>query len=263
MKLKNKFFAGLILMTLLLTQVGLLAGCEGFNVIAGTGDIITRTYDFDGFNRIEVSTAFEVEVTPSQSYSVSITGFQNLFDYFEVEKTSDTLKIHMKQGTFTTSNPRVVITLPTLTYLSIAGASHGSVKGFVSSSDLTLQVIGASSLDIVMTVGKSDVEVIGASQLHGSLTTTDCRAKLSGASRMEISGFAETLDIEVSGASTADMFGFSTKDVWTDISGASTLNLTVNRKLNVQVSGASTLNYKGTPELGKMDISGASSLHKK
>jgi stage V sporulation protein SpoVS len=252
-----------MVVTLLIAQLGLLTGCEGFNVIVGTGETITRTYDFTGFSRIEINTAFEVDVTPSEVYSVSITGYENLFDYFEVSKTTDTLKIRMKHGSFTTSNPRVVITLPALTYLSISGASHGSVKGFVSSSDLTLKVIGASSLDVVMAAGKSDVEVIGASQLNGSLTTTDARVKLSGASRMDISGFTETLDIEVSGASTADMFGFTTEDVWTDVSGASTVNLTVKGTLNVQVSGASTLNYKGTPELGKMDISGASSLHKK
>jgi hypothetical protein len=262
--LKRSIVTGLLIMTMLIAQLSLLASCVGFNVIAGTGEIITKNYDFSGFSRIEVSTAFEVEVTPSKNYSIAVTAYENLYDYFEVTKpTVDTLRIRMKPGSFTTSNPEVVITLPALNYLSLSGASHGSAKGFVSGSDLTLEVSGASSLVIVIAAGKSDVEVSGASKLNGSLTATDAGIEISGASRAEINGFARTLDIEVSGASTADMFEFITQTASTNISGASTANLTVNGKLDVQVSGASTLNYKGTAEMGDIDISGASSMHKK
>lgn len=251
--------AALLILTLL-AAVGLAAGCDGFGLINGSGQIITKSYDLKEFTRIEVSSAFEVTVTPSPTYAVSITSYENLFEYFEVSKTTDTLKIHMKHGSFTTSNPQIVITLPTLNYLSVSGASHGSVKGFDSSAALTLQISGASSLEVEATAGPGDIEVSGASHLNGSLTATDVRMKLSGASLIALNGSAGTLDIEVSGASTAAMFDFIVSNAWTDVSGASTLNLTTRGTLNVQLSGASTLNYKGTPQMGKIDVSGASSL---
>jgi hypothetical protein len=252
-----------MLIVLLISQLGFAAGCEHFGVITGTGAIITQNYDLSGFSRIEVSSAFEATITPSDTYSISITAYENLFDYFEVNKTSDTLRIRMKPGGFTTSNPKVVITLPVLTYLSLSGASHGSARGFVSKADTTLEVSGASSLDVVIATGKSYVDVSGASKLSGSLTTTDSRMEISGASRADLKGFAQIMDISISGASTGDMFDFTAQDVKTDISGASTLNLTVKGKLDAQASGASTINYKGTPTFGKTDVTGASSLNKK
>lgn len=261
--MKKILFNALILITLLLSLPGLLAGCKQFGLIPGTGKIVTQNYDLSGFNRIEVSSAFELEITSSDSYSVSVTAYENLFDYIEVYKTTDTLIVRMKPGKITTSTHRVVITLPALTYLDLSGASHGEARGFVSSSDLTLNISGASSLDTVITAGKSKIDLSGASKIKGSLTAADAVMEISGASRMEIAGTAQTLDIEVSGASTADMFNFAVQDAQTDVSGASTLNLTVNSKLDVEVSGASTLNYKGTAVVGKMDVTGASSFHKK
>jgi hypothetical protein len=253
----------LIITAALTAQFGLLAGCENFDVITGKGETISRDYHLTGFDRIEVSHAFEVEITPADDFSVSISAYENLFDYINVSMTTDTLKIAMKMGTFTTSNPRVTIQLPKLTYLSLTGAAHGSARGFSGNTDLTLVISGLSKLEIETTVNKGRIEVSGASTLEGGLTAKDATIEISGASRVELSGKTPTLDIEVSGASTADLFDFVTQTAWTSASGASTINLTVNEKLDVEVSGASTLNYKGTADLGRLDVSGASSIHKK
>lgn len=261
--MKIRFFNGLMLAALLLSSLAMAAGCDKLSLLTGTGPIITRAYDLSGFNRVEVSSAFEVNIAPSSSYSISVTAYENLFDYVEVYTTTDTLFVRLKPGSFTSSTHRVAITLPTLTYLNLSGASHGTAREFVSSTDLTLNLSGASSLDTAMTAGKSKIDLSGASKLKGTFTATDASMKISGASRIETTGSVQTLDIEVSGASTADLFDFTVQNAQTEVSGASTLNLTANGKLDVEVSGASTLNYKGTAVFGKNDVSGASSIHKK
>jgi hypothetical protein len=82
----------------------------------------------------------------------------------------------------------------------------------------------------------------------------------SGASTSKISGFSsETFDIELSGASTAE-FKIDSKNMKIDLSGASDLTLIGNGdKLDAEVSGASDLKaYNFKTTTAKVESSGAS-----
>jgi len=67
-----------VLLVALLTS-GLLVGCGGMMI--GSGDLATEEFNFSDFTRVEVGSAFEVEIVQSDSYRVSITADDNLFDY--------------------------------------------------------------------------------------------------------------------------------------------------------------------------------------
>ena len=54
--------------------------------IAGCGPVRTQTYNFTDFTRIDVGHAFRVEITQSDSYSISITAPENLFNVIQVSK---------------------------------------------------------------------------------------------------------------------------------------------------------------------------------
>ncbi len=71
------------LISVLLT-LGLLVGC---------GPMRTQTYDYTGFTRVDVGYAFRVEITQSDSYSISITAPENLFNVIQVSKEGQALKI--------------------------------------------------------------------------------------------------------------------------------------------------------------------------
>ena len=77
-----------------------LSGCLDLQAgsITGSGKVITREIDFDDFSRVEVGHAFEVEITPSSSYGISITADDNLFNLITVAKSGKTLKIDLKAG---------------------------------------------------------------------------------------------------------------------------------------------------------------------
>ena len=86
---------------------------------------------------------------------------------------------------------------------------------------------------------------------------------LSGSSDAAISGSANVLNIESSGASDIKGFGLVTEVCNAKVSGASDINITVNKELNVNASGASDVYYKGTAEVKDKHTSGASSVVKK
>ena len=49
-------------------------------LVVGSGSLVTRDMDFTGFTAIEVGNSFEVRITRSESYNVSITADDNVFD---------------------------------------------------------------------------------------------------------------------------------------------------------------------------------------
>ena len=60
----------------------------------------TWEYEFADFTNVDVSSAFTVDITQSDSYSVSITVNENLLDYLNVYQSGKTLYIGLKGANY-------------------------------------------------------------------------------------------------------------------------------------------------------------------
>lgn len=244
-----------------------LPGCTG---TIGSGKVITEKKDFKNFTSLDISSAFEVDIIQSSTYSVEISADEDLFDYIEVSQTGSDLKIYLSPRhiftDFTLGNRvlKVVISMASLHELELSGASKGKITGFQSASPLRLDISGATTLKLInISAGDTDFEVSGASKLTGNLTAGKAEFNVSGASSMELSGVTNDMEIEVSGASRADLEEFRAENVDVNLSGASEATVYVNKMLDIEVSGASRLYFVGNPTLGETDISGASTIKHK
>ena len=242
----------------------MLAGCKTVLIDVEEGPLTTKTYDFTDFTGVEVGHAFELEVTPSDNYSITITAREGVLDHVDVTKDGGTLKIEMDVWFLTwRSNPKVTITMPSLQSLNLSGAAQGDARGFKSSSAFEAELSGASHLDMDMGAGAFRAQISGASSLSGDLEATSSDIGLSGASNVTLTGSGGDLAIDASGASRAKLAGYPVNDANVELSGASSAELTVNGRMDVNLSGASKLEYFGDATLGTIDISGASDLEHK
>lgn len=263
----------------------LLTGCR----MEGSGNIETREFDFSDFTKVEIGSAFNFEISRSDSYGISITMDDNMFENIQVTKEGETLKIGIPSRIalitiedFGTTVRKAVIRMPQLTGLDISGASEGIISGFESTEELEMDVSGASELSFRnLVAGNIDIGVSGASIVLMTGSVRDIVAEASGASRIELvtlsagdvelslSGSsrivgnlnADNIDFYLSGASSALMHG-SAGDIKVQASGASRVdlaNLTVNNA-GFTLTGASTASINLD---GKLDIflSRASSLN--
>jgi hypothetical protein len=115
-----------------------------------------------------------------------------------------------------------------------------------------------------MAAGNVRIKVCGASHLSGDVKSSrDIRFDIKGASWIELAGSGESASLDISGASQAKLARFTVNSSDVNVSGASSTNLKVNKKLDLKVSGASRLEYSGNPSLGKVSVSGASTLKQK
>jgi hypothetical protein len=294
MKKSIMFFVILLTLTAML-----LAGCSAIFHTSGTGQIVEKTYDFKDFTNVEISNAYQYEITQSDNYSVVVSTPESLVDHLDIHISGNTLYIGMKFVLFSSSNLKITITMPQLINLSVTGACNGTATGFDSNSNLEIYLSGASRLDanfkagitkldiygdsritgnltaadteiilsgasdlnMTMQTGNTVITASGSSDIRGSLQAADCQFNLSGASTCNISGAAGKTVIAASGASDFISSGFTVQTADVKLTGASDASIRVNGTMNVDISGASTLNYSGNPTIGKIDISGASKMN--
>jgi hypothetical protein len=258
---KTVIIIGLIL---LLISGAVLSGCTPVLISEKNGPTTTREYDFTDFTGIEIGHAFELEVTPSDTYQVTITAGKSVLDHIDVSKVGSTLKIDMDHWLFNWhSSPKITISMPDLQELNLSGACKGNARGFKSSHDFKLFVSGASELDLDMEVGRLKSEISGASKVAGYLKASSSDIELSGASEVKLEGAGGNIILDGSGVSNFNLSGFAANDAGIELSGASHASLTINGKMDVSLSGASSLEYGGNPTMGRLDISGASDIEQK
>jgi hypothetical protein len=237
--------------------------CNG--IVSGSGKLETKEMNYTDFTGLEIGSAFEVDITRADSFLVKITIDDNLLDYLDIHQSGKVLHIGLKRSfVYPRTTQRATITMPVLTELELSGASKGKLTGFSSSNPVEIGVSGASSLKIVdLEAGETEFYVSGASRVSGNIKVTDSKFDVSGASNIELEGSAEDISIDVSGASHANLDDFTVVSVDVELSGASSATVNVSGKLDATVSGASTLYYLGNPTLGRIEVTGASTLKKR
>ena len=237
-----------------LVLVALLAGCtlaeeisSKVTSITGSGNVVTQEENITGFDKVDVSHAFKVDISQSEAFSVVVRIDDNLVEYLEVVKRGSTLKIGLKPGrsyNIRKATMKAEVTMPELSGLELSGASQGAITGFKSTKTL-------------------NVDLSGASHLRGDIEAGDAWFDVSGASQVTLSGSAQDVVIDASGASIVELADFPVADANVEASGASQATVNPSGRLDADASGASHVYYVGSPTLGKIDTSGASSINRK
>lgn len=220
----------------------LVTGCSGslIGALEGSGKLTSHDYPFEDFTNVEVSTAFQVTITESDDYGVSVTADDNILELIEVRMTDGTLTLDL-DAFVTKVTLKATITMPALDKLDVSGATRATLSGFSSTEPLTLVASGASAI-------------------IGDITAGDANLEISGASKIELEGTAAELVADVSGASHLLLGDFRVTHADLVISGASSGTVNLTGRLDADVSGASRLTYIGEPTMGDINTSGAATL---
>lgn len=202
----------------------------------------SRTLNHKGFDRLSLGSAFEIIVTKG-NYSVKLEGRREDLDDLESAVVGDKLRIRYKDSFNWNRNRKkvtVTISMPTLKGLDLSGATNSKISGFNDLGTLDLDISGASKSDIQVKAQKIIMDV-------------------SGASTITLVGSAQRLEGDISGATSLRAYDFPVKEAILDVSGASSIRVSVNGKLDVEASGASNVRYRGTASV-RSNTSGASSV---
>lgn len=240
MKTTRKNTTGIISTALIILLV--IVSCNVIGEI-GSGNVIREERKLSSFNKIEVSGAFDVKLIQGTSTSVVVEADDNLMPLIRTEVKGNTLEIETKKPISHSKSLKVFVTFTELKSIDLSGAVNVESEGKLTLSDLTFSGSGASDGKLEMDVQKLSI---------------DC----SGGSKLKLSGSAKDVDVDASGAVDLFAFDFPAENYKIDISGAGKAEINVSKELNVEISGAATVRYKGNPTKNVQDISGAGTVRK-
>lgn len=205
----------------------LLPSCRK-SLLTGHGSTESETRTLSGFTSIESGGSTDIEVIPSTTNKVIVTGYGNLLPYFETDVRGNTLHIGYKDGYWNIRNNNIKVTV----YTTEANAIRLSGSGKMIVHD----GLAANTMDIDIS-GSGDV-TIGDNNF-------------------------ERFDCKISGSGTISAKDASCDEVYARISGSGDLDITVNDLLDARISGSGSIDYWGSPEVVNTDISGSGKVTKK
>jgi len=195
----------------------LLAACT---TVTGSGDLVSRSFDLDGFSQIDASQGAEVEVTRGDEFSVDVEVDDNVASKLEVSVSGDTLRLGLDVDSQVNVTFRVKVTMPELTGVTVSGGSR--LQGVLAGEDLVVNASGGSRATLTGTAGRVTVDASGGSRaLLGDLAAGDVEVSASGGSHVEINSSGRVSG-EASGGSSVTVTGSPTS-VDVDVSGGASV----------------------------------------
>jgi len=204
------------------------------------------------FHAIRVSNAFEVYINQGNEDAVAISASSDEFKSKIITKVEngvliikfDEDKKFWKGWNNSKHRLKAYVSIKKIDGLDVSGACNVFFEDGLSAEGLS-------------------IDLSGASDIKGKIEAKTLKFDISGASSASISGNAATLDIDASGAS--DFKGYDLVSNYCDAkaSGASSVSITVNKELNANASGASSVRFKGEGLIRDIKTSGASNVTRK
>jgi phage shock protein PspC (stress-responsive transcriptional regulator) len=205
-----------------------------------------RTFQESDFTKLHVQGYYRVVVRQGSTFRVEAGGSSSDLKDLRVERNGEELDIRPRRtGSFfrnMSNNDKkvlLVIEMPSLSKITLAGAVRADVSGFQSKDMLAVEQAGASHLRLDGAFSKLSLELAGA-----------CRTTASGS--------ADELELDGAGACELAAAKLQTRTADVELAGLSKARLQVTETLKADAAGACVIEYSGNPQNVDADTSGAS-----
>ena len=200
-----------------------------------------------GYHGVEVSNAIDLYLSQGDEETVAVSAKDIKWrDRIVTEVVNGILRIHLEGKGWAVGNTKLkaYVSFTTLDQIKASGASDVYVDGVIAGNQLSVELSGASDFKGAVKVGSLLLDQSGASDAH-------------------ITGIVSgKTTIRSSGASDVKGYDLVTDDCDVHASGASDVRITINKGLSADLSGASSVYYRGEGVIRESHSSGASNVKK-
>lgn len=211
--------------------------------IKGNGNVKEETREAAPFHSLDISGAYKVHIKPDNYSSIKVKADENLLEHIETYVNDGVLHVKSEANFDRYRALDLYITMDEFERLKASGASEIGSQGVLKGKNVKLDFSGAVEAQLS----------INAEELEGDF---------SGACEVKLNGNARKMSVETSGAVEVDAEDFKTEKCRVEMSGAGKATVFVTQELDIDVSGAAEVNYRGNPREVKQDISGAANINK-
>lgn len=203
------------------------------------GDFEVQERKIEDFSAIELDGNFRVQLENSDSCSLDIAARGEVKDMIITEVRDGVLIIRLIEQKALNSQEVVelVIKAPTLERIEIFTSAKLYSENPFSFDKLKIKSAGFLKMEI---------------ELKGEFLEGD----FSGAVNLDLRGDVREVKLNIPGAAKISAFDLRTENLELNLSGAGKADVFAFGELNVDISGACTVSYKGNPERVYSNVSG-------
>ena len=173
---------------------------------------VEETYEFSGFESVTIEGVYHIDVQVGQSFSVKASGSERDMAKADIYVEDGALVLGRKynKGSKKTYNNNkgvdMVITMPSLTGMDVAGVVSGNVRA-IDADAFSVQFAGVGKLDLAGTCKHLEIDLAGVGELDASdLKCEDVNVDLAGMG--EVSVYAsERVDANAAGMGQIEVYG--------------------------------------------------------
>jgi hypothetical protein len=223
-------------------SVSIFSSCN-YRCVRGSGNITTENRKANDFKKLDISGNFKVVLKQDSSLTIGISADDNLLKYISTSVDGGELHIKTKKDFCGDNHIVITIGIRKLDELSCSSMATITSAGKINTGDFKFGLSGATKITL-------------------DLNAANLVTETSGKSEINLTGQAASHRIESSGLSDINAFDFVVGEYEINTSGMTTCKINVLKKLNVHSSGASNIEYKGSPATVNNDKSGVSTIKK-
>lgn len=206
-----------------------ISSCS-INCIDGEGELVSDKRPVDGANGISVDIDADVSVINGKSEVINIVAQQNILEKIKTEVDGGLLKITSK-GCFGTHEPvKIVVTLPGLNRLDLAGSGRIYVPDTFVVDEIKLRISGSGKIDGKFIAASIESDVVGS----GSIM---------------LAGSANVQKIVIAGSGDILADKMPCNEATVKMAGSGNASVYAIKDLEVKVTGSGTVRYRGKPDL--------------
>ncbi|NCD69868.1 head GIN domain-containing protein [Mucilaginibacter agri] len=232
----------IVLSVAVLALLCVFSSCQ-FGCIKGSGNANTETRNLGNFKRIEIQGGFKVHLKQDSSMDVKVTADDNLMKYIRTSISNGTLHIYSKKSLCSKTDMAINIGVGQLQLIRAEGAIELTGEGKLNVQNIKFDLSGANRITLDLDAANIKTDASGANELH-------------------LSGQAASHTIDMSGSGKVFAFDMPTGDYSIETAGASHCEINVLKTLKINTTGASDVQYKGSPSTIQNQKSGASKVTK-
>jgi hypothetical protein len=208
----------------LLVVVGLALPACKFNAsgIAGSGVRKTEKRELKSFSAMDTTGAYEIHIACQKPASFEIEADDNILPLIKTEVRDGILFVNSDVRYHTSKPVTLRINVPALAAVTSRGAGEITI-GDVDGDSLKLESMGAASIDAT--------------------------------------GKAKSVVISSTGAGKIDADNLQAEKARIDVTGAASVEVYATEQLDVSVSGAGSVTYRGNPKVVNKHVSGIGSVN--
>ncbi|HSK14209.1 MAG TPA: head GIN domain-containing protein [Phnomibacter sp.] len=212
-----------------------------FQRVQGNGDIESKSFAFDDFEKVEVSGSFKVKIIPSDEHRAVITTDENLLQYIRIDRDGDRLKIRTRNNANLKPSRDINIEVYMTRVAKIELAGSGDIV----------------SQSVLEHPDRLEVTIAGSGDANIDVKSPEIKSSIAGSGKIIIRGKTRDLNLRIAGS--GDFLGeeLMCETAELSIAGSGNARVFASVDLNVKIAGSGNVYYAGAPQNIKRSIAGA------